>query len=208
MKIKILAGIALIIGIIAVFIGTPEVKSSYEPSVTKLQNMTTKKLEAYDPIKLAEDIIEQNSSTRIVDLRTSEEYAENRIPGAINIPISNLHKGYFFEGDNIVLYSDDDLEAAKAWYKLRSQGINGIKILYGGYKSWDVYVLNPILSSDVKGKALEEALKRAQIAVYFGGDPRGIDVNKMQKSSSPSAAPAPTATTPAKSGKPNLGGGC
>lgn len=91
-------------------------------------------------------IIDKRPDLFIIDLRSSEDYNQYHIPGAINIPLAKL-----FEQESLdmlsndylnVLYSNGDTNASQAWVMLSQTGIESY-ILMGGLNYWAKAILNP-----------------------------------------------------------------
>ena len=81
----------------------------------------------------------------LIDLRNAEEYLQAHIPGAINIPYSELldrnHLRKMSNGSQVLLYSDAEHITAAAQVILVGQGIQNIRIIPGGFNSIRQYVL-------------------------------------------------------------------
>lgn len=95
----------------------------------------------------------------ILDLRSPEKYQQGHLPGAINIPLAQLHrkkgdvdgfvetpqsfrllmeKNGVQNRDNLVLYSDwSFLDAARVYWILDFYGHQQKRILDGGYQAWE-----------------------------------------------------------------------
>jgi len=87
----------------------------------------------------------------IVDVRTEDEFAAGRIPGAVNIPLSEVEYAFslpekkFVEAFGISKPGPTDLiitsckvggRAAKMRDKLRSMGYTGVQAYDGSFSEW------------------------------------------------------------------------
>lgn len=73
----------------------------------------------------------------LLDVRTPEEFAENHIPGAINIPVQVLHERVEELGSRerkVVVYCRSGARSARAAGMLRSAGYEVLDI--GGVHNW------------------------------------------------------------------------
>lgn len=79
----------------------------------------------------------QKSDTTLVDLRTPEAFQKGHIPGAINIPYSQLHTKSLsaFGRDIVILYCDRGSQSLLAARDLQKHGITAFSI-YGGFLAY------------------------------------------------------------------------
>ncbi len=96
--------------------------------------------------KLAEIIVEEDSSYQLVDVRPAEQYKLQSIPGARNIPISDLFNPAnkpILETQNIqtIFYSSDGVLAAQAWVLAMQKSFTNVMMLKGGLAEWDSLVM-------------------------------------------------------------------
>ena len=74
----------------------------------------------------------------IVDVRPAQLYATGHIPGAINIPLSDLvsQMGMIPAGQKVAVYCELDTNAAFAVQTLRVYGDRDASVLLGGVVAW------------------------------------------------------------------------
>jgi rhodanese-related sulfurtransferase len=81
----------------------------------------------------------------LVDLRTSEDYLKEHLPGAINIPYDELlernHQKTISEKPHVLLYSEAEHTTAAAQFLLMGQGINNVLMIPGDFNSISQYVI-------------------------------------------------------------------
>jgi len=169
---KKLALIAFILGLIAVFAGSPYVGSTITVNAKDLVLSTVKNSDKIDVIELADWIIKSKSDYTLVDLRDEKEYTEYFIPTAVNIPLETLPEAGLLRNQKIILYADNNLEAAQAWFILKSKDYKGVYILDGGLEKWKDEVLFPKLASDASADQITEFEKIKEICQFFGGAPQ------------------------------------
>lgn len=82
----------------------------------------------------------QNNGAIIVDVRSSQEYAEGHIGGAINIPEyeinKNIEKILKNKESEIVLYCSSGIRSKNAYKKLTKMGYKNVYNLYGGLENY------------------------------------------------------------------------
>lgn len=74
----------------------------------------------------------------LIDVRGRDEYNSGHIPGAINVPVNDIHKAdkYIKKKDDLVcVYCLSGMRAANAATALRSRGYTNVKNL-GGIKKY------------------------------------------------------------------------
>lgn len=95
--------------------------------------------------ELASWIVEGRKDYVLIDIRTPQEYARDRIPGAINVPLAQLGRADITANRKIVLYGQGGIHAAQAWMFLRALGHKGAYALLGGLEEWQDAYVNPEL---------------------------------------------------------------
>ncbi len=86
-----------------------------------------------------------------VDLRSPYDYVKGHVPGAINIPESDLlteQTKEFMEDAasdslTVVLYSTDEAAAVNPWMLLTQLGYNNLKVMKGGWNYYANETLDP-----------------------------------------------------------------
>ncbi len=92
---------------------------------------------------IAPDAFEAMDKTGItlLDVRTPDEFDAGYIPGAINIPVSELSERYTSLAENkdkeVVVYCRSGRRAANAIELLESKGFTNVVHLEGDYGQWE-----------------------------------------------------------------------
>jgi len=165
-----LAALAFVLG--AVAIGArpyPGAKVTIDPN--ELASIVTRDVDHVDPLELADWIITARSDYRLVDVRDEQAYATYHIPGAEPAPLASLGDYPLMRNEKIVLYSDDGVHAAQAWFLLKARGYPGVYILQGGLDAWVDTVLFPALTDD-PAEQQQQHDRLAAISAHFGGQPK------------------------------------
>ncbi len=209
MKYKLLAGLAILLGVVALIIGNPiKTKSTGTDNIEiTAQKVADNQVGSLKVQELADWLIEGRRDYKLVDLRNADEYAKFYLPGAMNLPINEFSKDYFLKTDKVVLYSDNDKDAADAWLILKNAGYYAVYVIYDGVGKWQREVLFPKRPPNASPEELREFNKRAEIALYLGGKPYGYTPGVAPVKTAP-PAPAAPAGAPAKKKNPKIGGGC
>lgn len=91
---------------------------------------------SYNSLK---NLIKENTNLKIVDIRSPQEFAENRIKSAINIPLYDLERMYKTmlpnKNELIVLYCQYGSRSIKAYQMLETKGYTQLYSLNGGIES-------------------------------------------------------------------------
>jgi len=182
-KLTLIAGL---LGVLALFIENTSNKNVIDVNAKEMALSTIRNRDRIDPVILADWLIKENSDFTLVDLRSEKEFSEYNIPTSVNIPIENVLASDLMRNQKILLYGNDDVTSAQAWFILRSSNYKAIYILKGGMNGWKKEILFPTLAVN----ATSEFEKIKQISLHFGGTPQ--------------LASAEQSTTSAAIVKPNL----
>ncbi len=100
------------------------------------------------PEVVADMIIKKDPSLRLIDVRSQDEFEKYSLPGAINIPSSDLLSDNYTDILNQdikmnVFYSNGTLAANEAWMVTRQLGYENNYVLEGGLNYWFEAILDP-----------------------------------------------------------------
>jgi hypothetical protein len=178
---KKLAGIALILGFLAVFIGNPYSGNKYNIDAKELALIVGKEVDHVKVEELADWIIQGKSDFRIIDLRSEKEYAEYHIPGAENIPIVTLENANLMKNEKLILYSEGGIHSAQAWMILKAKDFKGVYILFGGLDDWNEKILFPKIPENATPEQLTAFEKIKEVSKFFGGTPQTGSSTEMKE---------------------------
>jgi len=138
--------VIIIIIIIALY-NRPTV--NYKVSRENLLSMLNDSTQFVSPFEIESMLAKNKGKLVLVDIRPADEFFKGHIEGAVNIPVMNLLDrkvlGFFNElsddGQEVVLYGDDQLQANGPWLLLKQVGISNLKILRGGYQLYKMLPL-------------------------------------------------------------------
>ena len=111
--------------------------------ISRLERFIFKKLlrnmEQYE-ISMEDLKNKQLNGAYIVDVRSSQEYMEGHLEGAINIPYyeinKNINKILEDKHKEIVLYCEAGIRSKRAYKKLKEFGYENVYNLYLGIENW------------------------------------------------------------------------
>jgi rhodanese-related sulfurtransferase len=91
--------------------------------------------------QVARMVVYEDSSILLVDVRDQDAYRAVHIPGAINIPVSDIlnpdWSGYLNDPEiHPVFYSNGNTFAGEAWMLCTQKGYTGSLIMTGGMNEW------------------------------------------------------------------------
>jgi len=200
---KKLAALAILLGFLAIFIGSPYKGSFYNINSKELALITGNAVDHVKVEELADWIIQGKSDFRIIDLRTEKEFSEYHIPGAENIPMQTLDKSNLMKNEKIILYSEGGIHSAQGWMILKAKDFKGVYILFGGLEEWNEKILFPKISENATPEQLAAFEKTKEVSKFFGGTPQTggtTEVKDAPKVQAPKLE-APT-TTPGNTSEP------
>lgn len=201
-KLAILAGL---LGFIALLIGNPSNKNVIDVNAKEMALATVKNQDKIDVITLADWLIKENVDYTLVDLRSEKDFGEYNIPSSENILVENILDSDLSRNQKILLYGNDDVTSAQAWFILKSANYKAVYILSGGMDAWKNEILFPKLDATATPEQTVAFEKVKQVSLHFGGSPQIVSGGTTTTvAASPTATPAmPKLTAPA--GK--VGGG-
>jgi rhodanese-related sulfurtransferase len=163
--------LALVLGAVALF-SEPHRGPFVKLDAQELGLIVQQETDHVTPTELAGWIIEGRSDYRLLDLRSPDEFATYHIPGAENVPPSQLSDYPLLPTEKIVVYSGGGIHAAQGWMLLRALGFRGVYTVLGGLDGWTDEVLYPSPPAGNDVQAAARFQQAAAVATFFGGQPR------------------------------------
>ncbi|HUL80395.1 MAG TPA: rhodanese-like domain-containing protein, partial [Vicinamibacteria bacterium] len=102
--------------------------------------------------------------------------------------------------DKVVLYGDGGIHAAQAWMVLKGKGYTSVYTLLEGLDAWKESVLFPVLPASATPEQQAQFERAAQLARFFGGQPRAAAAGAPPPVALPAAPSLPAVAAPALSG--------
>jgi len=129
------------------------------------------------PDVVADMLVQKDPSLQLIDVRTPEEFAAFSLPGAVNVPLSNLLSDEYVDLLNQdtrtnVFYSNGSVFANQAWMITRQLGYRNNFVLEGGLNYWFSNILSatePAQTSPNEEFAKYDFRKSAATALGGGG---------------------------------------
>lgn len=163
--------LAILLGIIAAFIGTPENSTTASVNIKELSMTASKNVNTVTVQDLSNWIIQGKMDYRLVDLRTEADYEKYNIPSSECVSMSSLTNSELMRNEKIILYADDDIVASQAWFILKADGYHSVSILKKGMEAWKNEVVFPTCNCEEHSTAEMKQLhdKKVEVAKFFGG---------------------------------------
>jgi len=169
--------IAIVLGFIAVLMPDPLDSKDAVVDMKSLSSKMDDKEIKYSVELLADNMIQSKADFMLVDLSDEQKYAEYHIPLALNLKMQELNTDNLPRNQKIILYSDDNIKTAQAWFLLKANKYPAVYILDGGMKQWKDNILFPSIPEARNAEEKAKYNKLAEVSKFFGGQPRiaGLD---------------------------------
>ncbi len=120
----------------------------YKLSASQMLEEATRSSQFLSPDGVADMLVQKDPNLQLIDVRTPDEFMKYSLPGAINIPLTDLLSDEFREilDQDIkmnVFYSNGTLHANEAWMITTQLGYKNNYILQGGLNYWAETIMNP-----------------------------------------------------------------
>jgi rhodanese-related sulfurtransferase len=161
------------------------------------------------PDAVADMIVNKDPALQLIDVRSQEEFEKFSLPGAMNIPLTDLLSDKYTDMLNQdvkmnVFYSNGTVTSNEAWMLTRQLGYNNIFVLEGGLNYWFDAILNPQkpASTSPDEEFAKYDFRKSAGAALGGGGVIQVQTGQPQAASSskPSVTSAPK--------KKKVAGGC
>lgn len=189
--------LGILLGVISIFLGSPFDKVNTSINAKEMSMISADDIGTIKVAELADDIIKSKFDYRLIDLRKAEEFSKYNIPSSESIQVDQILKSDLARNENILLYSDNDIESAQAWFLLKSNNYNGVNILKGGLKSWQDDILFPacVCETNPSVEQTHKHNKLAEISKFFGGNMQSGSISETQSKMKMPELKAPTSIT-------------
>jgi len=190
---KLLALFIIPMGLIIAAVPQNKTKP-YKLTADQLLSEANTRTQYIAPETVADMIIKKDPSFRLIDVRSQDDFEKFSLPGAINIPVSDLLSDKYTDILNQdvkmnIFYSNGTITANEAWMVTRQLGYKNNFVLEGGLNYWFEAILNP--QKPVSTSPDEEFAKydfRLSAGKALGGG--GLTVQTNQNQGSASTKPA------------------
>lgn len=180
----------------------------YKLSAPELLSEVAERTQFISPEVVADMLIKKDPSLRLIDVRSQQEFEKYTLPGAINIPLTDLLSEEYTDILNQdlkmnVFFSNGSLAANEAWMITRQLGYTNNYVLEGGLNYWYEAILNPQKPSSVSSD--EEFLRydlRKGAGMALGGATGVKDIQTQETPANLKPAINPVAK------KKKAAGGC
>ncbi len=201
----------IIISIVAVGLGliiaaVPQnTTHPYKLTAEELLDEVNTRVRYFTPDEVADLIVNEDPSIRLIDIRSQDEYEKFHLSGAINIPLSDLLNDEYKDliDQDIkqnIFYSNSTVDANEAWMITRQLGYLNNYVLMGGLNYWAETIMNPIPPAN---SSPDEEIAKYQFRVGAGQALGGAQILESNESPVKIAKPIIKRTA-----KKRVQGGC
>lgn len=208
MKTRVIMAIIFVsLGLIVAFV--PEnTTHAYKLEADEMLELVYERAQFYSPDEIADMIVNKDPELQLIDVRKEDEYEKFSLPGAINIPITDLlsdeWRDYLDQDVKInVFYSNGTVLANEAWMITRQLGFRNNYVMEGGLNYWTEVISNPSRPKNVSPNeefAKYDFRKGANQALGGGAVVSATDENFQQATEKPVIKARPK--------KKRVAGGC
>jgi len=155
---------AFILPLALIIAAVPQNKTKpYKLSANQLLEKAISYEQYVTPDNVADLLIKKDPTLRLIDVRTPAEFEKFSLPGAVNIPLSEVLSDSYRDiiDQDVkmnVFYSNGTLNSNEAWMITRQLGYKNNYVLQGGLNYWAETIMNP--------KAPEQTSPDEEIARY------------------------------------------
>lgn len=178
---KKLGLIALTLGFLALFGANPYERTFTSLNTKEIAYASESRNSKIDVLELAGWLIQGKADYKLIDVRSENSFNEYHIPEAQNFSVLALQNSPLQKNEKIILYSDNEMEAAQAWFLLKSKGYKAVYILSGGLDSWKNRILFPKASANASADEQANYEKIKEISKHFGGVPQSVSEESTPK---------------------------
>jgi rhodanese-related sulfurtransferase len=120
----------------------------YKLNASQMLTVASGSSQFLTPDAVADLLVQKDPNLQLIDVRTPDEFMNFSLPGAINIPLTDLLSDEFKDvlDQDIkmnVLYSNGTLQANEAWMIATQLGYKNNYVLQGGLNHWAETIMNP-----------------------------------------------------------------
>lgn len=120
----------------------------YKLTADQLLSEANTRTQFIAPETVADMIVKKDPSFQLIDVRSQDDFEKFSLPGAINIPVSDLLSDKYTDILNQdvkmnIFYSNGTITANEAWMITRQLGYKNNLVLEGGLNFWFETILNP-----------------------------------------------------------------
>lgn len=208
MKARVILSIG-IVGLGLIIAAVPQnTTHPYKLTASQLLEEAKGRQQFFSPDELADKLINKDPSIQLIDVRDQADFEKFSLPGAINIPLTDLLNDKWKEvlDQDVkmnIFYSTGSIEANEAWMITRQLGYNNLFVLEGGLNYWVETIMNPTKPAST---APNEELARYNFRQAAGSALGGGGTVQLAAPAIQGTSAKPALTK--KPGKKKASGGC
>jgi len=131
--------------------------------------------------KIAEMIIDKDPTLLLVDVRDMYDYLDFSLPEAHSIPLEEILMydwvdSLAYENSKVVLFSNSDIIADRAWVLLKREDHENIHVMKGGLNCWFKTIIQPTRPAETAPNEEMDLYEfRRGASIYFTGGAAQIE---------------------------------
>lgn len=166
----LLTAVFIPLGVVACFIEErPEADlDALQLTFAEFDEIVQQQVKKIKPLKLAELLMKQDENYYLLDIDKGRQHEEEQyqIPTAEKYDLNLIKQSNWRLNDNIIVYSENEIEALQAYYLLTIRGFFNVRVLSGGIVAWKKDVLYPN-KAEIEFDLLKQREKTTR---FFGGE--------------------------------------
>ncbi len=179
----------------------------YKLTIDEVVGQITEGAQYYTADQIADYIVQKDPSIQLIDLRPKDEFETYHLPGAINIPLSDILADEWLEylDQDVrtnVFYSNGTVISNQAWLICTQRGFKNNYVLQGGLNYWAEAIINPLKPDQTapNDEFAKYDFRKAMSGALGGGS--------LEVQSTPSQSAGPMPDVAKKPKKKKAAGGC
>ncbi len=179
----------------------------YKLTIEEVVGEMTEGAQYFTTDEIANLIVQKDPSILLIDVRPKDEYETFHLPGAVNIPLSDILSDEWIETldqdiKTNVFYSNGTVQSNQAWIICTQRGFKNNYVLQGGLNYWAETILNPQRPDQTapNDEFAKYDFRKAMNGALGGGT--------FEVQSTKTSSPGPMPAVAKKSIKKKAAGGC
>jgi rhodanese-related sulfurtransferase len=208
MKARVILSIS-VVGLGLIIAAVPQnTTHPYKLTASQLLEEANGRQQFFSPDELADKLVNKDPSIQLIDVRDQDEFEKYSLPGAVNIPLSDLLNNQWTDVLNQdvkmnIFYSNGTVEANQAWMITRQLGYENNYVLEGGLNYWVETIMNPAKPASTSPN---EEMARYDFRAAAGSALGGGGAVQLSAPADQGAGAKPALIK--KAGKKKAAGGC
>ena len=174
-----LAAVFVLMGLVLVFLPDKDNSKQLKPEKLLINLQDNSRLISTDEV--ADRLINKDPSLLLIDVRPREEFEKSTLPGAMNIPLTEILseeslKVFNRKAYDKVIFANNDVLAEQAWVLLAGKLVERSFLMSGGINRWLRTIIQPEAPDEsAPQEAFELYHQRVASSRYFSGQSKAFE---------------------------------